>query len=252
MIDYILYIFLPYAAFTLFVVVSIYRYIVDRFSYSSLSSQLLEGDELFYGSVPWHYGIIGALTGHLIGFLIPKEVLWWNSVPVRLYVLEITGLLFGLLALIGILALIWRRFTTPRIKSVTTVVDTVVILLLGLQVVYGVYIAIFLRWGSSWYAFAAVPYLRSLFMFQPDIATIQTLPHWIKTHIIGAFLLLAIFPFSRLVHMVSLPVSYLWRPYQVVRWNWNRKKMRGQYRMGKGQKSSDPNAKSGHAAEIAR
>lgn len=127
MIDYILYIFLPYAAFTLFVVVSIYRYIVDRFSYSSLSSQLLEGDELFYGSVPWHFGIIGALTGHLIGFLIPKEVLWWNSVPVRLYVLEITGLLFGLLALIGILALIWRRFTTPRIKSVTTVVDTVVI-----------------------------------------------------------------------------------------------------------------------------
>src|SRR5690606_6811384 len=83
--DYLLFIVLPYIAATLFVVVSIYRYVTDKFSYSSLSSQLLESDELFYGVVPWHIGIIGALTGHLIGFLFPKEVLWFNGVPVRLY-----------------------------------------------------------------------------------------------------------------------------------------------------------------------
>ncbi len=234
MIDSILYIFLPYIAATLFVVVTIYRYFSNRFSYSSLSSQFLESDELFYGSVPWHLGIIGVLTGHVIGFAIPKEILWFNSVPLRLYILETTGFAFGLLALTGIIALIWRRITTPRIRVVTSAVDTVVLLLLGLQVVFGVYTAVFYRWGSSWFAFAAVPYLRSLFMFQPDIAAVQTLPTVIKSHIVGAFLLLALFPFSRLVHMVSIPLGYLWRPYQVVVWNWNRRKIRAQYPSVKG------------------
>ncbi|HQZ97110.1 MAG TPA: respiratory nitrate reductase subunit gamma [Pyrinomonadaceae bacterium] len=227
--DNLFFIVLPYVAVTLFVVVSIYRFVTAKFSYSSLSSQLLEGDELFYGVVPWHIGIIGALTGHLIGFLFPKEVLWFNGVPVRLYILETTGLVFGLLALIGIVALIWRRIRMPRIRAVTSTIDTIILVLLFAQVVLGVYTALFYRWGSSWFAASAVPYLRSLFLFQPDVEMIKPLPHIVKTHIINAFLLIAIFPFSRLVHMVSLPVEYLWRPYQVVIWNWNRKKIRGQY-----------------------
>lgn len=241
MMDNLLFIVLPYIAVTLFVVVSIYRYITDKFSYSSLSSQLLESDELFYGVVPWHIGIIGALTGHLIGFLFPKEVLWFNGVPVRLYILETTGLVFGLLALIGIVALMWRRIRMPRIRSVTSTVDTIVPVLLFAQVVLGVYTALFYRWGSSWYAASAVPYLRSLLFFQPDIEMVKPLPHIIKTHIINAFLIIAIFPFSRLVHMVSLPIEYLWRPYQVVIWNWNRKKIRGQYSLSKAKEDSNMN-----------
>lgn len=234
MLDYLFFIALPYIAVTLLVVVSIYRYVTNRFSYSSLSSQFLEGDELFYGSVPWHLGIIGALTGHLIGFLFPAEVLWFNGVPLRLYILETTGFVFGLLALVGIVALVWRRITTPRVRSVTSAVDTIVLLLLFVQVVLGVYTALFYRWGSSWFAASAVPYLRSLFLFQPDISTIQPMPYVIQWHIITAFFLVAIFPFSRLVHMVSVPVEYLWRPYQVVIWNWNRRKIRAQYRTLKG------------------
>ncbi|KXK06956.1 MAG: nitrate reductase 1, gamma (cytochrome b(NR)) subunit [Acidobacteria bacterium OLB17] len=241
MMDNLFFIVLPYVAVTLFVVVSIYRYVTDKFSYSSLSSQLLESDELFYGVVPWHIGIIGALAGHLIGFLFPKEVLWFNGVPLRLYILETTGLVFGLLALVGIVALMWRRITTPRIRSVTSVIDTIVLVLLFAQVVLGVYTALFYRWGSSWFAASAVPYLRSLFLLQPDVEMIKPMPHIIKTHIINAFLIVAIFPFSRLVHMVSLPVEYLWRPYQVVIWNWNRKKIRGQYPTPRPSEKSDAN-----------
>jgi len=250
--DHLFFIVLPYVAATLFVVVSIYRYVTDKFSYSSLSSQLLESDELFYGVVPWHIGIIGALTGHLIGFLFPKEVLWFNGVPVRLYILETTGLLFGLLALIGIVALMWRRIRMPRIRAVTSTVDTVVLVLLFAQVVLGVYTALFYRWGSSWYAASAVPYLRSLFLFQPDVEMIKPLPHIVKTHIINAFLLIAIFPFSRLVHMVSLPIEYLWRPYQVVIWNWDRKKIRGQYTRSKKQTKEEPGKNSIGTASISR
>ena len=250
--DDLFFIVLPYVAATLFVVVSIYRYVADKFSYSSLSSQLLESDELFYGVVPWHIGIIGALTGHLIGFLFPKEVLWFNGVPVRLYILETTGLLFGLLALIGIVALMWRRIRMPRIRAVTSTVDTVVLILLFAQVVLGVYTALFYRWGSSWYAASAVPYLRSLFLFQPDVEMIKPLPHIVKTHIINAFLLIAIFPFSRLVHMVSLPIEYLWRPYQVVIWNWDRKKIRGQYSRSKAQVKEEYGENSMGTASISR
>lgn len=229
MYENLLFIVLPYTAVTVLIVVSIYRFATNRFSYSSLSSQFLEGDELFYGSVPWHIGIIGALTGHLIGLLFPAQVLWFNSVPIRLYILEITGLTFGLLALVGIVSLFWRRIRTPKIRATTTVMDMVVLVLLLVQVFLGVYTALFFRWGSSWYASTLVPYLYSLFSFQPDLSLITTMPLVVKLHVVGAFLIILVFPFSRLVHMFSIPLAYLWRPYQIVQWNWDRRKIRGQY-----------------------
>jgi nitrate reductase gamma subunit len=219
-----LYIILPYTAFTVAVVFTIYRYRKDGFSYSSLSSQFLESRELFYGSVAWHFGVIGALAGHAIGFLFPKSVLWFNGVPVRLYILETTGLLFGLLALVGIVSLAVRRATSSRVRAVTSKMDVVVVTLLLIQVALGVYIAVFYRWGSSWFVTSAVPYLRSLWMLQPDLKMIEPLPLVIKLHIINFYLLLIVFPFSRLVHMLVIPLQYLWRPYQIVVWNWNRRR----------------------------
>lgn len=227
MIDNIIFIILPYAVVIMAVVVAAQRYFKKGFTYSSLSSQFLESDELFYGSVSWHIGILGVLAGHVIGFLFPAQVLWFNGVPVRLYILELTGLLFGLMALVGLAGLTFRRLTTPRIRAVTSVMDIVVLLLLLTQVALGVYTALFYRWGSSWYAASAVPYLRSLFILQPDLAMVVPLPLVVKLHILNAWLLVAVFPFSRLVHMLVVPIHYLWRPYQVVIWNWNRKQIRG-------------------------
>ncbi|HLA09545.1 MAG TPA: respiratory nitrate reductase subunit gamma, partial [Pyrinomonadaceae bacterium] len=214
MLDNLLYIIFPYAAFTLAVVVTIQRYVRRGFTYSSLSSQFLESDELFYGSVPWHIGILVVLAGHVVGFAIPRQVLWWNGVPARLYVLETTGLLFGLLALVGIVGLIARRIASPRVRAVTSWMDVVVLLVLLTQVLLGVYVALFYRWGSSWYATSAVPYLRSLFLLQPDLTMIAPLPLAVKAHIVNAFVFLVILPFSRLVHMLVVPIQYLWRPYQ--------------------------------------
>jgi nitrate reductase gamma subunit len=227
MFDNLLFIIFPYAAALLAVVVTAQRYFKKGFTYSSLSSQFLESHELFYGSVPWHIGIIGVLAGHLIGFLFPAGVLWFNSVPARLYILETTGLLFGLLSLVGLVNLIVRRHVSSRVRAVTSLMDVVVLLLLLTQVLLGVYTAVFYRWGSSWYATSAVPYLRSLFTLQPDVAMIAPLPTVVKLHILNGFVLVAVFGFSRLVHMLVVPIHYLWRPYQVVIWNWNREKIRG-------------------------
>ncbi|HLG14734.1 MAG TPA: respiratory nitrate reductase subunit gamma [Blastocatellia bacterium] len=228
MLDNLLYVIFPYAAVTLAIVFTAHRYFRNGFSYTSLSSQFLESNELFYGSVPWHFGVLGVLAGHLIGFLLPAQVLWFNGVPARLYILEATGLLFGLMCLVGIVSLIVRRIQSPRVRAVTSVVDVLVLLLLLTQVALGVYTALFYRWGSSWYATSAVPYLRSLVLLQPDLKTLAPLPAIVKMHVLNAFVLVAIFPFSRLVHMLIVPIQYLWRPYQIVVWNWNRNKLRGQ------------------------
>lgn len=209
----------PYLAIILAVVVTFMRYFNDRFSYTSLSSQFLENRQLFWGSVPWHYGILFILTGHLVGFLIPQTVLAWNGVPLRLYVLEGTALAFGLLTLSGAIVLAIRRATNPRIRAVTSIMDVVLLLALLAQVVAGVGVAVFYRWGSSWYAGLAVPYLWSILRLSPDTTLVANLPFLVQFHIVGAFVILALLPFTRLVHLLSLPYSYLWRPYQVVIWN---------------------------------
>ncbi|MBI3650892.1 MAG: respiratory nitrate reductase subunit gamma [Acidobacteria bacterium] len=227
MYDNLFFIIVPYAVTIMAIVVTAQRYFKKPFTYSSLSSQFLESGELFYGSVSWHIGILAVFYGHLIGLLFPRQVLWLNGVPARLYLLESSGLLFGLLSLAGLVNLIIRRHTSARIRAVTSKMDIVVLLLLLTQVALGVYVAIFYRWGSSWYATSLVPYLRSLFLLQPDLATLAPLPLAIKLHVMNAWLLIAVFPFSRLVHMLVVPIPYLWRPYQVVIWNWNRRKIRG-------------------------
>ena len=227
-LDNLLFVIVPYAVIILAVVVTAQRYFKRGFTYSSLSSQFLEGGELFYGSAPFHIGMLGVLAGHLIGFAIPKSVLTFNSVPLRLYILESVALLFGLMCLVGIVNLIVRRRISARVRAVTSLMDVVVLVLLLIQVVLGVYTAIFYRWGSSWYAASAVPYLRSLLTLQPDVAMIAPLPLAVKAHILNAWALVAVFGFSRLVHMLVVPLHYLWRPYQLVIWNWNRKRIRGQ------------------------
>ncbi len=225
MLDFLLFAVLPYVAVVVAVVFGVYRYYKDRFSYSSLSSQFFENRKLFWGSVPWHYGILVILTGHLIGFLIPRSVLAWNGEPLRLYVLEAAALAFGLLTLWGLVVLIIRRAGSARLRVITTGMDVVLLLVLLIQVVAGLWTAIFYRWGSSWYAAFAVPYLYSLIKLNPDISLVVNLPLAVKIHIIGAFVLILMVPFTRLVHMLTFPITYLWRPYQVV--IWNRKKGAG-------------------------
>src|SRR3990172_2248536 len=106
----------PYISLTIFVVVTIYRSIVRPFSISSLSSQLLENKQLYWGSISFHYGIVLVLLGHLLALLIPRSVVLWNAIPLRLYLLEISGLGLGLWSLAGLLILVFRRVTVRRVQ----------------------------------------------------------------------------------------------------------------------------------------
>ncbi len=210
---------MPYVLVAIAIVGVFWRFNYNRFSWSSQSSEFLENKVLFFGSFPWHYGIIILLLGHIVGIIIPSGFLWWNSVPVRLYILELTALSLGFLALFGLLALIYRRLTNTRIKALTNSWDVIILIILLIQVVTGLGNAILYRWGSNWYAASAVPWIWSLFRFNPDPTYVASLPLNTKVHIFNALIFIAFIPFSRLAHFVVLnPYKYLTRPYQVVRW----------------------------------
>lgn len=210
---------LPYVAFVLFLVVSITRYRRRPFTFSSLSSQFLESRRLFWGSVPFHVGVLTLFFGHLTGFLVPRHVTGWNQDPLRLFILEATALAAALLMLVGLAGLLWRRGAASRLRQNTSVADLIVYALLLFQTVTGLWVALGLRWGSAWYTHTMVPYVWSIFEFTPDVQRVAELPLLAKLHVAGAWLLIAVFPFTRLVHALVAPVPYLWRPVQVVIWN---------------------------------
>jgi len=221
-----LFVALPYVALTVFVIGTIYRYRFSKFRISSLSSEFLEGRQLFWGSVPFHYGLLILFLGHLIGFLFPNNVIAWNEQPVRLLILEISAFIFGVTSLIGLLNLLLRRNFNSKIKTVTTPMDLIIEALLLIQIILGLWIAVSYRWGSSWFAAVLTPYLKSIFVLNPQAGAIAALPLVIKLHISLAFVIVLLIPFSRLMHFLVPPISYLWRPYQKVIWHWNRKEIR--------------------------
>ena len=221
-----LFVGLPYAAGFVCLVVTIQRYRSRSFSVSSLSSQFLEGKNLFWGAIPFHVGILVALAGHLLAFLLPGATLAWNSEPVRLIILEVSAFIFGLSVLFGLIMLFVRRITNARLRVVTTKMDIFIELFLIVEVILGCWIALGYRWGSSWFAADLSPYLWSIVKLSPQIDAVSAMPVVIKIHIIIAFSIVLIFPFTRLVHFLVMPLHYIVRPYQVVMWNWDRKAIR--------------------------
>jgi len=210
---------IPYVAVALAVVGGIWRYRTDRFSYSSQSSQFLESRALFWGSVSWHYGILLILGAHVIAVLL--WTVWGELVndQGRLLVLEVVGLAVSLLSLAGLAVLTARRLSVPRVRSVTSPMDWVLLGVLAVQVILGIWMSLVYRWGSEWYVHTSVPWLHSLVKLNPKPEFMVNLPWIVKAHAVLGFGLIALFPFTRLVHVVSAPVTYLWRSYQLVVWN---------------------------------
>ena len=218
--DAFFFVAIPYVAVVLAVFGGFYRFYARPFTYSSLSSQFLENRRLFWGSVSWHYGITLILLAHLFAGLFPGAAAYLLGGRIRLMVLEFTGMALALYAIFGILVLIIRRLPTDSlVGSVTSLMDGVLLAFLLTQVATGFSIALFDRWGSQWYLKTAVPWFWSLVRLHPDFSTVASLPPFVKFHFVFGFVVILLFPFSRLVHIVKFPVYYLWRPYQVVIWN---------------------------------
>jgi len=217
---------LPYVSVVVFLVVTVRRYRMRSFSYSSLSSQFLENQQHFWGSVPFHYGILTVLAGHVLAFLCPSVILGWNASGARLLALEISGLAVALLTLVGLVNIVIRRLRYSKARRVTTWGDWFIYGGLLVQVVTGIGISVELGWGSSWFATSLTPWLWSLVTLTPEVGYMAAMPLLVKLHVINAFLIIGVFPFTRLVHILVVPNPYLWRKTQVVVWNWDRTRIR--------------------------
>lgn len=208
---------LPYAAIVIFIAGLIWRYRA-RVTISSLSSQFLESRWLAWGSVPFHLGVAVLFLFHLVPLIIPGP---WRELlarPAALITIEATGAAAAILCLAGLIVLFIRRASYPAVRAGSTAVDLMVLAILILQVALGLGVATMHRWGAVWATGTTTPYLWSVFTLRPNPEFVAGVPLLMTLHLAGAWILLALIPFTRLVHMFSLPLGHLRRPPQKVVW----------------------------------
>lgn len=224
MVDMFLFVGLPYIAIVTAIVAGFARARSNKYGLSARSSQFLEDRQLLWGSAPWHIGIGIVLLGHLLAVCLPGVWASLLTVPGALLTIETIGVAGALLAIVGMVVLIVRRVVSARVQAVTSTMDLVVVGLLLAQVIVGLMSAIQFRYGAAWSTGTVVPYFWSLVRLQPDMTYVADFPMLFKLHIIGAWLIILALPFTRLMHVLYLPVHYIVRAPQLVIWSTARRR----------------------------
>lgn len=212
----------PYIALSVMFMVSIARYERDPFTWKSKSSQILRKRQFVMGSILFHLGVLVIFFGHLAGLLTPIQVFDWLGIPhgAKQVLAVLAGGIAGVMALLGGILLAHRRLFDPRIKANSSLADTAILLLLMLQLVLGLAsIFVSLQHLDGHEMTKLMAWAQGIVYFQPGAAEQIADTHWIfKTHITVGLTIFMLFPFTRLVHIFSAPIRYLWRPgYQIVR-----------------------------------
>jgi nitrate reductase gamma subunit len=221
--DVFLWVIVPYLSLTVFVVGHFWRYRYDKFGWTTRSSQLYEDRLLRLGSPMFHFGMLGVVGGHVVGLLVPQA--WTDALGIshEAYhlVAVVGGLLAGVLAVAGMVILIYRRRTVGPVFSATTVMDKVMYAFLAAAIVLGMWNTIagsILTIGGEYnYREGVSVWYRSFLAFSPQPELMAQAPLGFQLHALVAFALFALWPFTRLVHVFSAPLGYLTRPYIVYR-----------------------------------
>ncbi|WP_259303489.1 respiratory nitrate reductase subunit gamma [Thermomonas sp. S9] len=172
------------------------------------------------GSNLFHLGILAILGGHLVGLLTPHALYeGFITAPQKQLLAMVAGGAFGVVCLVGITILTVRRLFNPRVRATGTTGDTAILLLLFAQLLLGLYTIV----ASTHHMDGSVmmmlaEWAQHIVTFRGGAAEFVAPVAWVyKAHIFLGLTLFLLAPFTRLVHVWSIPVSYLWRPYQVVR-----------------------------------
>lgn len=211
---------LPYVAFALLVAGLVWRHRYDRFGWTTRSSQVYESKLLNIASPAFHYGILFVLAGHLVGLFVPES--WTHAVGVSEHTYHLFslygGTAAGVLTVAGILALIYRRRTNSPVFRATTANDKLMYVVLLAAIVLGMIAKLSHASGDGYdYRDTIAPWARSLFALQPRTELMEGVPLLYRIHAVVGMVLIAMVPYTRLVHMFSAPVQYLFRPYVVYR-----------------------------------
>lgn len=209
----------PYIAFTSFALGHVWRYRTDQFGWTTRSSQIHESRLLQMGSPLFHFGLLGVFGGHVVGLMIPES--WTSTVGISDHVYHLMAVTMGSLAgfavIAGVVILLYRRVTVSAVRKVTTRSDKLMYLLLVGALVTGMLNTLTNVFATYNYRETVSPWFRSLFSLHPAPELMADTPWTFQLHVLIVLALLAIWPYTRLVHMFSAPVGYLVRPYVVYR-----------------------------------
>ena len=211
----------PYIALAICLIGSWARFDLSQYSWKAGSSQMLQPKGMRLASNLFHVGIIFVLCGHFVGLLMPEALYhhFISSADKQLLAM-VSGGFFGVLCLIGLVMLIQRRLSDPRVRASSSRSDVMILLVLLAQLVLGLLTIV----ASTGHMDGSVMVLlgtwaQSVVTLQPVAAAeaIASVSLIYKLHVFLGVTLFVLFPFTRLVHIVSAPVWYLGRRYQIVR-----------------------------------
>ncbi|MGJ8527175.1 respiratory nitrate reductase subunit gamma [Maritalea sp.] len=212
----------PYIALATLVIGTVLRYDKDPYTWKAGSSQLLRRKQLMWGSVLFHVGVLTIFAGHLVGLLTPIWIFdaLGISHSAKQILAIVAGGIAGVAGIIGATLLIHRRFFDARVRASSSFSDNLTILILWVQLALGLgTIPVSLQHLDGHEMVNFMNYCQGIFTFNFQASSyIIDASLIFKAHMFLGLTILFLFPFSRLVHMLSAPVRYLWRPgYQVVR-----------------------------------
>ncbi len=211
----------PYIALLVCLLGSWIRFDREQYSWRAGSSQLMNKQNMRWASNLFHVGVIFVLMGHFVGLLTPESIYHYViSTPHKQLLAMLSGGLFGVIALIGMTILLVRRLTDPRVRATSSFSDTFVLILLYVQLLLGLLTIV----ASSQHMDGSVMVLlgtwaQSIVTFQPveAAAAMSSVNLIYKLHVFLGLTIFVVFPFTRLVHIISAPIWYLGRNYQIVR-----------------------------------
>ncbi|MBS0227143.1 MAG: respiratory nitrate reductase subunit gamma [Proteobacteria bacterium] len=210
----------PYVALSVFFIGSLVRFDHSMYTWRSGSSQLLSSRGMRIGSNMFHVGILVVLGGHIVGLLTPHSIYTiFISQEHKQLMAMVVGGTFGVICLIGMCILMWRHLFNPRIRATDNWRNVLLLALLMAQLLLGLYTIVQSTHHMDGSVMTALAdWAQRLITFRPGAAELVAPVHWVyKAHIVLGLTLFLVTPFTRLVHIWSIPLSYLWRPYQVVR-----------------------------------
>lgn len=212
---------LPYIALAVMIVGSIIRFEREPYTWRSGSSQLLRRKQLMWGSVLFHVGILFLFMGHFVGLLTPHSIYSLViTAEAKQMVAIVAGSIAGLICLVGLVLLMHRRFFDARVRQTSTFSDNAILIILFVQLVLGLATVPYsLAHSDAEVMLRLSAWAQGIFTFRPEIADLVAGLDWpYQAHLVLGMLIFLLFPFTRLVHIFSAPVRYVWRGgYQIVR-----------------------------------
>ncbi len=213
----------PYLAGAVFLIGSWARFDSEQYTWKADSSQLMSNKNMRLASNLFHIGIIGIFLGHLVGLLMPFA--FWHMIELtslgKQYIAMYGGGFLGILCLIGGVMLWWRRVTHPRVRAAGRTSDLFILtwilvtLLFGLATTFTT--AHHAAQGSADTMMTLAQWAKSIVLFHPQPELVAKTELVFRLHLFFGMSLFLLFPFTRLVHIWSLPLGYLGRAYQIVR-----------------------------------